>query len=182
MARRWWVLMAAALLGPVLYAQSTGRRISYAVDPATAVPAATVIHNGEGITVVIFRVAELDEGGTFVFRADMTARGRSVTFPFDAEMDDRARGNALVEGFDPEVVTFVDGATPASSLVTVTLPPGTYGPKKKFVTKVKAEPLRGSRVGQGTGIKVVILEGTTSSADPEGALLDDILEALSPEP
>ncbi|MEW5764103.1 MAG: hypothetical protein ACOYXN_02555 [Acidobacteriota bacterium] len=182
MARRGWVLLVAALLGTAASAQNTGRRITYAVDPATTAPAATVIHNGEGITVVIFRAAELDEGGTFVFRADMTARGRNVSFPFDAEMDDRSRGNALVESFDPEVVTFVDGATPASTLVTVTLPPGSYGPKKKFVTKVKAEPLRGSRVGEGTGIKVVIREGTASSADAEGALLEEILEALSPEP
>jgi len=60
MARKWWVLLIAVLLGTALSAQSTGRRIAYAVDPATAVPAATVIHNGEGITVVIFRAAELD--------------------------------------------------------------------------------------------------------------------------
>jgi hypothetical protein len=182
MARRVWVVLAAVLLGMAASAQSTGRRIVYAVDPATAVPAATVIHNAEGITVVIFRVAELDEGGSFVFRADMTARGRNVAFPFDARMDDRSRGNALHEEFDPEVVTFEDGAVPVSTQVTVTLPPGTYGQKKKFVTKVKAEPLRGSRVGQGTGVKVVILEQAPAAADPEGAMLSEILEALSPDP
>lgn len=174
------VLLSALLCTPALWADGNRAHLRYDVDPATAVPSATVIKNSEGITVVIFKVPAIRAGDTFVFRADMLCRSGKGPYPVTATVYTQSNSKAAATA-DPPSVTLTGPDTPASALVTVTVQPSGDG-ASKLKAHVKADPPPGSHMGIGAGIKVVIVKGTaTAWVQPEEQMLLDVLDALEPE-
>jgi hypothetical protein len=180
MKRAVAVLAAVLFVAASLGAAAQGKKVTYSVDAATTTPAATVVKNGQGVVVVIFPVASLDDGGTFTFRADLGMNGKKVRFPVVADME-AAGQRGLTATFDPVEVSFPDGDTVVSTDVTVILEPGSY-PRHKVKMTIKARPQGGHGLGRGAGIKVVILEqASSSSTTPEQQMLRNLQEALAPD-
>lgn len=181
MRRAIFWLVVVLLVGLSISAAGQGKRVLYSVDATTTNPAATVVQNGQGVVVVAFTTPSLDAGGTFTFRADLSLRGKHVTFPLTADMESKDQAGISV-GFDPPSVTFPDAVTTVSTTVTVTLAAGSYGTKPRVKTTIKARPQDGHGMGKGAGIKVVILKQTASAAlTPEEQMLQDVTDALAPD-
>ena len=160
-------------------AQGSNAHLRYAVDPATAVPTATVVQNSEGVTVVLFRVPAITGGAMFSFRLDLTSGSAKVTYPVTADVQDQGNGK-LDAAFDPPEVVLNAPNVEASTFVTVTVAASGDG-AHKLKTQVKAEVPKGSRLGKGPGVKVVVMQGATASAAPEEQMLLDVQDALSPD-
>ncbi len=174
------VLLSALLSITALWADGNRAHIRYDVDPATAVPPATVIKNSEGITVVIFKVPAIKAGDTFAFRADMSCKSTRGPYPVTATVYTQSSGKTAAAA-DPPSVSLTAPDTPASALVTITVQPSGDG-ASKLKAHVKADPPPGSHMGTGAGIKVVIMKGTaTAWVQPEEQMLLDVLDALEPE-
>ena len=180
MKRAMTILAVLLFLAASLGTAAQGKKVTYAVDAATATPAATVIKNGQGVVVVIFSTPSLDEGGTFTFRADLQVTGKNLRFPVVADMEAGSQ-QGLAVAFDPVEVSFPDGDTVVSTDVTVTLAPGAYA-RHKVKAMIKARPQAGHGLGHGAGIKVVIVErASSSSVTPEQQMLRAVQEALAPD-
>jgi hypothetical protein len=161
------------------WAQGPNSRLRCAVDPATATPVATVVQNSEGVTVVLFRVPFINAGDVFSFRLDLTSRSTRMTYPMTVGMQDRGNGK-LDAAFDPPAVLLTEPNLAASALVTVTVGQSGEG-AKKIKIHIKPDAARGSHLGNGPGVKVVIMQGSATSARPEEQMLLDIQDALSPD-
>ena len=83
---RWIATLLLLACSLTLLASGNGKRVTYSVDAATTNPAATVTKNGQGITVVIFKVTSLDAGGTFTFTASLGVKGKNLAFPLDVNL------------------------------------------------------------------------------------------------
>jgi hypothetical protein len=149
------------------------------VDPATATPVATVVQNSEGVTVVLFRVPFINAGDVFSFRLDLTSRSTRMTYPMTVGMQDRGNGK-LDAAFDPPAVLLTEPNLAASALVTITVGQSGEG-AKKIKIHIKPDAARGSHLGNGPGVKVVIMQGSATSARPEEQMLLDVQDALSPD-
>ncbi len=177
------LLLTGALLACTLslLASGYGKRITYSVDAATTNPAATVTQHGQGVTVVVFKVANLDAGGIFTFVARLDVKGHNVVFSTDATLSATGQSGLTVT-FDPATVTLPGALPPETTLVTITLAPGSYS-QHRIKTTIKAEPASGHGLGRGPGIKVVIAEGASAAdATPEEQILQDVVDGLAPRP
>ncbi len=175
-----FVLAVVALVPTGLLA--AGHAIKYSVAASTTNPTATVTQKGSGLVVVIFTVPSLDAGGTFSFQASMTAPGgKKVSYPVVATLSGKGKA-ALSAAFDPVTVSFPDGTTAATSVVTLTLPAGTYH-GKRMTMHIQADPASGSHIGKGAGVKVVLLQQKASAAavPEEQSILQDVTQALAPQ-
>ncbi len=175
-------VLTASLLACSLaaFASGNGKHVTYGVDAATTNPPATVIQHGQGLTVVIFKMSDLDAGGTFTFSATLGVKGKNLAFPMNAMMSSRD-GAGLTVAFDPATMSFPDATTTQTTIVTVTLAPGTYS-KKHLQTMIKADPASGMGMGKGPGIKVIIAKETSTVAGtPEQQILKDVTDGLAPE-
>ena len=161
------------------WAQGSNARLRCSVDPATATPVATVVQNSEGVTVVLFRVPFINAGDTFSFRLDLTSRSTRMTYPMMVGMQDRGNGK-FDATFDPPAVLLTEPNLAASALVTVTVGQSGEG-AKKIKVHIKPDAARGSHIGNGPGVKVVIMQGSATSATPEEQMLLDVQDALSPD-
>lgn len=181
MRRSMRLVLTGALLACSLslIAAGNGKRITYSVDAGTANPTATVTKNGQGLTVVVFKAADLDAGGTFTFTASLGVKGKHITFPVEVNLAATSQSGLTVT-FDPAAVTFLDGTTPQTAVVTVTLAPGSYS-QHRIKTTIKAEPASGSGLGLGPGIKVIIAKQSSPVATTsEERILQDVRDALAP--
>lgn len=177
------LLLTGAMLACTLslVAGGYGKRITYSVDSATTFPPATVIQHGQGVSVVVFRVADLDAGGTFTFLASLDVKGHNVLYPTYATFTAMGQSGLTVT-FDPAAVTVPATVPPQATLVTVTLAPGNYS-RHHLKATIKAEPASGHGLGRGPGIKVVITDGAWSpAATPEEQILQDVTDGLTPGP
>lgn len=166
------------LLTASSWAQGSNARLRCAVDPATATPGATVVQNSEGVTVVLFRVPVINAGDVFSFRLDLTSRSTRMTYPVTVGMQDRGNGK-LDASFDPPEVVMSAANMAGSTLVTVTVGQSGEG-ARKIKIHIKPEAARESHLGNGPGVKVVIVQGSATSATPEEQMLLDVQDALTP--
>jgi len=174
------VLSSCLLLWTIgSWAQGSNARLRYAVDPATTIPSATVVQNSEGVTVVLFRTPAIHAGDTFTFRLDLTSRSARVNYPVTVDMQDRGDGR-LDAAFDPAAVFLNAPNVESSTQVTVTVAPTGEG-ARKLKTQVKAEGSRGSHLGKGPGVKVVVIQGAATAVSPEDRILRDVRDALAPD-
>lgn len=161
------------------WAQGSNARLRCAVDAATATPAATVVQNSEGVTVVLFKVPAINAGEVFTFRLDVTSGSTKMSYPMAIGMRNRGNGK-LDAAFDPPSVVMSGPNMPSSTTVTVTV--GTFGDgARKLKTHIKPQAPMGSHLGNGPGVKVIIMQGTATSASAEDQMLLDVQEALSPD-
>jgi hypothetical protein len=148
------------------------------VDPATATPGATVVQNSEGVTVILFRVPVINAGAVFSFRLDLTSRSTRMSYPVTVGMQDRGNGK-LDAAFDPPEVVMSAANMAGSTVVTVTVGQSGEG-ARKIKIHIKPDAASGSHLGNGPGVKVVIMQGSATSATPEEQMLLDVQDALSP--
>lgn len=161
------------------WAQGSNARLRCSVDPATATPAATVVQNSEGVTVVLFKVPAINAGDVFTFRLDLTSRSTKMTYPMTVGMQTHGNGK-LGAAFDPPSMVMSGPSMASSTLVTVTVGQSGDG-ARKLKTQIKPDAPRGSHLGNGPGVKVVIMQGTATSASAEEQMLLDVQDALSPD-
>ena len=181
MKRKLNVLFSSCLLllTASSWAQGSNARLRCAVDPATAAPVATVVQNSEGVTVVLFRVPFINAGDVFSFRLDLTSRSTRMTYPMTVGMQDRGNGK-LDAAFDPPEVVMSAANMAGSTVVTVTVGQSGEGARKVKI-HIKPDAARGSHLGNGPGVKVVIMQGSATSATPEEQMLLDVQDALYPD-
>lgn len=161
------------------WAQGPSARLRCAVDPTTATPAATVVQNSEGVTVVVFRVPAINAGDTYTFRLDMTSRSTRMTYPMLVGVQEHGNGRLDAAFFPTEVVMSAPNMA-GSTLVTVTVAQSGDAARKLKI-QIKPDAPRGSHLGNGPGVKVVIMQGTAVSAAPEEQMFLDVQDALAPD-
>ncbi|MGC8724402.1 MAG: hypothetical protein ACP5VF_11120 [Acidobacteriota bacterium] len=157
-------------------------RIRYSVSASSTNPAATVVsRNGE--TVVIFKEAAITAGDTFSFTLGLDAGKHASKLSYPINADFNVTGSSdLQSTIDPASVTFNEATDTPSAQVTVTVAPGDYSHTKRLSVKIKAMPQAGAKLGAGPGVKVVILKSKKASASAEAGMLQDLQDALTPEP
>jgi|GEM_PF-3516588 hypothetical protein len=157
-------------------------RIRYSVSASSTNPPATVVsRNGE--TVVIFKEAAITAGDTFSFTIGLDAGKRADKLSYPINADFNVTGSSdLQSTIDPSSVTFNAATDTPSAQVTVTVAPGDYTHVKRLAIKIKAMPQAGAKLGAGPGVKVVILKSKKAASTAEAGMLQDLQEALAPEP
>ena len=175
-----FVCVLALLTGQKLLGQGSAASLHYDVDPATCNPAATVIRNSEGVTVVIFKVPSFKAGDAFVLQVDLSGKSAKPPYPVTVPMTYGGTGRAAV-AFDPPSVILTGQDVVASCHATVTVS-AAGAAFAKVKVDVKADPPQGSHLGKGPGVKVVIVRGqSTEGVQPDEQILLDVLDALAPE-
>ncbi len=181
-AFRQWAVVAAALALATAVSAKNPSRIQYSVDPSTTVPSATVVSR-TGETVVIFKVASITAGDTFSFTMTMNPGKGADKLAYPITTAFRVTGSSdLQTTLTPDSALFDSATSTPGTSVTVTIAAGDYSHIKRLSVKIKAIPQAGARLGAGPGVKVVILKSSKASATAEAGMLEDLQEALAPEP
>ena len=174
------ICVIALIASQDLLGQGSAARLHYGVDPATCTPAATVIKNSEGVTVVIFKVPSFKAGDAFVLQVDLSSKSAKPPYPVTVPVAYSGSGRAAV-AFDPPSVILTGQEVVASCHATVTVS-AAGAAFAKVKVDVKADPPQGSHLGKGPGVKVVIVRGqSTEGVQPDEQILLDVLDALTPE-
>ena len=156
-------------------------RINYSVEPSSTGPSATVVSRG-GESVVIFQVPSFNPGTALSFTFSMRPGkwANRAVYPNYAAL--AAVGNGDLEAaFTPSMVTFDAPLSVATSGVTLTLAPGDYRGIHTLEVTILAHPDPGTMLGEGPGVKVVVLKDKkAASASRESGMLQDVEDALAP--
>lgn len=173
-------------LALVLSTGAFAERVTYSVDAGSVTPqAATVVNRPNGSAWIVIQVPEFVPGNQVSFQVDLALKGgENGTYPATGGL--RVVGKPVFDlSVDPEQVTFADRQSTVSCLVTLTLKEGNYDHKKKIVTLFKTAMDDASSVGNGPGIKVVLIRHAAESApapEERDAVIRELLRLESQNP
>jgi len=182
--RRMRVIAALSALFLMLAVAATANepaRIDYSVEPSSTGPSATVVSR-DGESVVVFRVPSFNPGTALSFTFSMRPGklANRAVYPNYATLAAAGNGD-LKAAFSPSMATFNAPLSVATSGVTLTLAPGHYRGLRRLEVTILAHPDPGTMLGEGPGVKVVVLKDKKAErASRESDMLQDVEDALAP--
>jgi hypothetical protein len=148
-------------------------RVVYSVDGATALPQpVTVATKGDGTVVVLYSVPEIQDGMTLSFTLTLKTRGNgSGIYPATGYL--KVKGKKVYAlAAEPSSLTFDGPDLTVTSTVILTVHKPGHGKVKKLQAKVKLAMEGGCEVGNGPGVKVIVVENPGEWSDGPGADID----------
>lgn len=180
-------LVVISILAILVAAPAFADRVVYSVDGATATPQpVTVTTKADGVVVVLFAVPEIQDGMVLAFTLDLKTRSNGTgLYPATGAL--KVKGRKVYELPAEMLPVTFDGPDQTVSVpVVLTVHKPGHGKVKKLQAKVKLAMEGTSEVGNGPGVKVIVVE-TPGEFAPGGegdadirALLDELDITLQP--